>query len=110
MSANKTLLARQKSRERDVTVGSHAYTIRRPKPAEMLQDMTRMDLVRRFVVGWDLKNIDLVPGGTPDPEPFDSALFADYVEDDPELWQPLADAVLGFWREYLAAKETAAKN
>lgn len=110
MSNNKTLTARIRAREKDVPVGGHVFTIRRPKPAEMLIDMTRMDLVCRFVVGWDLKNMDLVPGGTPEAEPFDPALFADYVEDDVNLWSPLAQAVLDEWHGYLDAKETAAKN
>lgn len=110
MSENKTLTARMRARETVVPVNGHQFTIRRPKPAEMLADMTRMDLVRRFVVGWDLKNIDLVPGGTPEPEPFDAALFADYVEDDETLWQPLAQSVLDAWHGYMAAKDGAVKN
>jgi hypothetical protein len=105
-----TLQARLRARERNVEVGGHVYTIRRPKPAEMLTDQSRMDLVCRFVVGWDLKNNDLVPGGTPDPEPFEAALFADWVEDDASLWQPLAEAILADWAAYVAAKEAAAKN
>lgn len=107
---NKTLQARLRARERDVTVGAHVYTIRRPKPAEMIGDQTRMDLVRRFVVGWNLTGADLAPGGTPEPEPFDPDLFADWVEDDTTLWAPLADAILADWRAYVAAKDDAAKN
>ncbi len=110
MSDNKTLQARLRSRERNVTVGGHVFTIRRPKPAEMLEDMTRMELVRRFTVGWDLKNMDLVPGGLPDPEPFDPALFADFVEDDMDLWGPLSEAISADWAAYLAQKAATEKN
>lgn len=107
---NKTLQARLRARERNVTVAGHVFTIRRPKPAEMIVDQTRMDLVRRFVVGWDLTNADLIPGGVPEPEPFDSDLFADWVDDNADLWAPLADAILAEWRAYVAAKDDAAKN
>lgn len=110
MSENRTLVARIKSREKQVEVNGHVFTIRRPKPAEMLSDMSRMDLVRRFVVGWDLRNIDLVPGGLPEPEPFDPALFADYVDDDISLWQPLSEAILAEWRLHQESREAAAKN
>lgn len=110
MSENKTLAARLKSREKVVPVKGRHFTIRRPKPAEMVTDMTRLDLVRRFVVGWDLLNLDLVPGGLPDPEPFDPDLFADYVEDDSDLWLPLSDAIRAAWLEYLAERERVEKN
>ena len=110
MEANKTLAARLRARESSVTVAGHAYTIRRPKQAELRADMTRMEMVRRFVVGWDLTNADLVPGGLPDPEPFDAALFADWVDDQPTLWEPLYEAVIGAWNAHEAAREAAAKN
>jgi hypothetical protein len=107
---NRTLEARLRARERRVEVGAHVYIIRRPKPAEMLTDMTRMDLVRRFVVGWTLTNADLQPGGTPDAEPFDADLFADWIDDNPDLWEPLADAFIDDWRAWVAAREAAVKN
>lgn len=110
MVDNKTLTARLKSRERIVAVGGHTFTVRRPKTAEMVHSMTRLDLVRRFVVGWNLTNLDLVPGGTPDPEPFDADLWADYIEDNARLWPPLADAILEMWNAHLAARGEAEKN
>lgn len=111
MSApSRTLLARQRARERRVEIGGHAYTVRRPRAAEMANDMTHFELARRFVCDWDLKQSDLIPGGGPDPEPFESALWADWLEDEPDLWQPLSAAILELWREYVAAREDAAKN
>lgn len=110
MAQNATLVARQKARERKVIVNGHAYTVRRPKAAEMLEDQRRIDLAKRFVVDWDLKQSDLIPGGNPEPEPFDAALFADWLDDDEDLWQPLSQAILDFWTEYRAAREADAKN
>jgi hypothetical protein len=110
MADSKTLEARRKAREKVVEIGGHAYTIRRPKPAEMLENMTRIELVRRFTVGWDLTNADLVPGGDPEPEPFVADLFADYVDDMPELWGPLSEAIQAEWSAYLEMKATVTKN
>lgn len=110
MPDNKTLAARLKARERAVEACGHTFTVRRPKAAEMALGMTRIEMVRRFTVGWDLKNIDLVPGGTPDPEPFDADLWADYLEDNDDLWPPLSEAILGLWTEHRAAREAAEKN
>lgn len=110
MSDNKTLQARLRARERAVTVKGHVYTIRRPRAAEMMVPMTGLEMVCRFTVGWDLKTSDLVPGGLPDPEPFDPALFRDYVEDDVEMWQPLVEAIREDWGRYVAAQGEAEKN
>jgi len=107
---NATLKARLRARERIVEVDGRSYTIRRPKPAEMLGDMTGMDLVRRFVVGWNWTNADLMPGGTPEPEPFDADLFADWIDDSPDLWEPLSAAILADWRAWVATREVAGKN
>ena len=110
VETNKTLHARRRSRERDVPVGAHTYTVRRPKVAEMLEGMTRIELARRYTVGWSLSNLDLVPGGTPDPEPFDLELWSDWLEDDETLWEPLSNAILALLKEHQEAKAAAAKN
>lgn len=110
MPMNRTLEARLRARERQVAAGGHSFTVRRPKAAEIIDGLDGLDAVRRFTVGWNLTNADLVPGGNPDPEPFDAALFADYVEDNPELWPPIAEAIVAMWREHEDRKAADAKN
>jgi len=107
---NRTLEARLRARERKVTAGGHEFTVRRPKAAEIIEGLDGLDLVRRFTVGWNLTAADLVPGGNPDPEPFDPALFADYIEDNPELWPPIAEAIVALWREHEERKAADRKN
>lgn len=109
-AVSKTLEARRRARQRDIVVGAHTYTITRPRAADMVRDMTRIDLINRFVVGWSLCNADLVPGGDPEPEPFDAELFADWVADQPDIWVPLAEAILEEWNRYAAAQEATEKN
>lgn len=105
-----TLEARLRAREKRVTVDGHTFTIRRPKAADLIQPLNGLDLVRKFTVGWDLLGSDLVPGGNPEPEPFSPELFADYVEDTPSLWEPLASAINDMWREHESRIELDAKN
>ena len=107
---SKALIARRRSREMDVELNGHTFTITRPKMADMAHDLTRIELVKRFTVGWDLKNIDLVPGGSSDVEPFDPDLFADYIEDEDSLWTPLSQAIIDMWVKHIDARGESVKN
>lgn len=102
----------RRARERVVEVAGRRFTLRRPTDAEamLLGEQTGLDLVRRYITGWDLREIDLIPGGGPDPVPFDAALWADWVDDQPALWAPLAEAIVTAYREHADAREGAAKN
>lgn len=94
-----TLLEKlKKSRESIVEVDGMKYTIRRPTEAEQViffnQDkINALEMVRLFVVDWNLQEIDLISGGSPVPVPFNADLWAEYVDDKPELWKPLSDAI-----------------
>lgn len=94
-------------------VEGHTYTLRRPTPAEAigLADSTGLDLVHRFVVGWDHTELSLgFPGGTDRPEPFDADLWVAYVDRHPVLWKPLAESILDAYAVRRTALEDAAKN
>lgn len=102
----------RRARETRVDAGGWTFTIRRPTDAEVigLNATSPMDLVRRFVVGWNLKEIDVVPGGAPEPTPFDPDLWTEWVADQPQLWEPLSTAVLDGYKRHVEAREDAAKN
>lgn len=106
------LAKRRAARETVVEAGGHKFTLRRPTAYERVGfgGATPFDLVCRFVVGWDLTGLDLVPGGDPTPAPFDSELLADYLADQPQLWEPLTHALAGLITDHDAALEAAAKN
>lgn len=112
MSAEQLIERIRAARQRAVTVGGHAYTIRRPTDAEAIElsESDGLTLIRRFVVGWDLAEIDLVPGGGPEPAPFDPALWAEWVADQPDVWAPLAIAIRAAYHDHAKAREDAAKN
>lgn len=104
------LLAKmRKAREVAVEVDGRRFTVRRPTDMEAARLANSGDLLD-FVVGWDLKEIDLVPGGTPDPVAFDAGLFREWVADRPELWQPLTDAVREAYAAHVRQREDRAKN
>lgn len=89
----------RRCRESVVEAGGHQFTIRRPTEAEQAElhfggKTSLLDLVRRFVVGWDLQELDLVPGGSPVAVPFDPEVWAEWVNDQPDLWKPISDGVL----------------
>lgn len=104
------LIARmRKARELDVEAGGRRFTVRRPTDMEAARLANGGDLLD-FVVGWDLKEIDLVPGGGPDPVPFDGALFREWIADRPDLWQPVTDAVREAYAAHVRQREDRAKN
>jgi hypothetical protein len=106
------LAKRRASRETVVEAGGHKFTLRRPTAYERVSigDTASFDLLCKFVVGWDLAVIDLVPGGDPAPAPFDAALLADYLADTPKLWEPLTGALLKSITDHDATLEATAKN
>lgn len=106
------LAKRQASRETVVEAGGHKWTLRRPTAYERAFDVdkTKFELICGLIVGWDLTELDLVPGGSPVPAAFDRDLLADYMGDHPELWKPLIDAREEIIKAHNAALEAAAKN
>lgn len=102
----------RKAREFGVPVNGNTYTVRRPTDADVmnLPTGTAVEFVHRFVVGWDLTEMQVIPGGGPDPVPFDPELWAAWVDDRPEVWEPLAKALLEAYQAHRAAREADQKN
>lgn len=102
----------RRARESSVEVDGHRFTVRRPTDAEAvtLGACTPLELVRQFVVGWNLREIDLIPGGSPVEAVFTADLWAEYVADQPQLWGPLSQEILEAYGRHASARETAEKN
>lgn len=105
----------RKARESAVEVGGHKFTIRRPteaEQAEMYKDakFSYLDMVRRCVVGWDLQEIDLIPGGNAIALPFNTELWVEYVSDHSELWSDLSNAIMQSISAHKAKEERAEKK
>lgn len=114
MSAN--LIERiKKARQTTVKVGEIIIICRRPTPlerAEMTGGKIMMrEVLTKFVDGWEnVKEVDLVPGGTGEAVPFSAELFSEWVSDHPESWGVISDAVVQGFKRHEEALELAAKN
>ena len=104
----------RRAREIGVEAAGHKFTVRRPTDEEALafsnEETTLLSVVKRFVVGWDLCEIDLIPGGGADKQAFDADLFGEWVADQPDVWEPLGKAILDAYRAHAEKREAAAKN
>jgi len=113
---SKDLLSRLRA-ARGTRIPSRGVTFigRRPtamEMAEMRSGVVRQgDLITRFITGWEgLREMDLVPGGGPDPVPFDAELFAEYIADHPEHWENIVKGVRDEYDAYEARLEESLKN
>jgi hypothetical protein len=102
----------RRARESTVEAGGHVFTIRRPTDADAMSlgDASVMDIVRRFVVGWTLKEIDLIPGGSPVDAAFDAEAFGEWVSDQPEVIGTLSTAIVSAYQAHAQKRSDAEKN
>lgn len=106
----------RKARQSSVQCGAYVFTITRPTDLDVVEMQTAgrlalKDMLARFVVGWSgVRELDLIPGGSPEPAAFSTEVFVEFVADRPHLWAPLNDAILGAYRAHEAALEAAEKN
>lgn len=105
----------RKARESVIDVGGRKFTIRRPSEAEQAElykdpKFSQLEFVRRCVVGWDLEEIDVIPGGNAVALTFNSELWVEYVNDKSELWKPISDAIKAAISAHNAEAERAEKK
>jgi hypothetical protein len=102
----------RKAREFVIEANGHKFTARRPTDCDAieLKGIAPVEFVRRFVIGWDFVELDVIPGGGPDSVVFDSDLWAEWVADHPELWEPLAIPIMDAYRRHTEQREASAKN
>lgn len=101
----------KKSRESQVEAGLFNFTVRRPTDMEVAnmggEIIREGDIMRRFVVGWDVKELDIIPGGTGVAIPFETELFIEWVADKPNLWEPLTKAITTAYETHRASVDDA---
>ncbi len=100
-----------RARETQVEAGGHIFIIRRPTALDVARmqvagQQFTIDQAVRYLSGWDKVNeIDLIPGGVPEPLDFDSDLCAAWVFDRPDLWEPIVTGVVDAYRRHEEAQE-----
>ena len=104
----------RKAREIGIETAGRKFKIRRPTDEEAVRigqdNLDMVGIVKRFTAGWDLAELDLIPGGGPEKVPFDADLFGEWVADHPEVWEPLASGIMAAYKEHADRREAAAKN
>lgn len=102
----------RRARETVIEANGRRFTVRRPTDEEMagLADASLIDVARRFTIGWEFTEIDLVPGGSAVPLPFDADAFGEWIADQPEYWLPLGEAVMAAYKMHIDRRESAVKN
>jgi hypothetical protein len=96
-----TLLAKlKKSRQTEFQVGGYSFTTRRLTDfdlGEILEvgSINAKNLCKKCVVGWNLTELDLIPGGDPLPAPFDAELFIEWVSEHDNIWKALYGHIWG---------------
>jgi len=79
--------------------------------AESGGKMAQRDILIKFVDGWSgVTELHLVPGGTTDPVPFSTEVFAEWVADNTDAWGPICNAVVEGYTRHQASLEETAKN
>lgn len=102
-----------RARESTVTAGGRTFVIRRPTPGEiatMPEDSHFLDFVKKFVVGWDLKEIDVDPGGTDVAIPFHRGLWEAWIVDQQAIYVELAEKIKAAIDAHNAKLEADEKN
>lgn len=103
----------RKARETRVTDGKFTFVVRRPTDLEMLKFAQSKDPAEllRFVVGWEgVTELDLYPGGGPEPVPFDPESCREWLSDRIETFGKITDAVMSAYEAHQKAQGLAEKN
>lgn len=111
---SKNLIERiRKARLKTIESGGKKFIVRRPTDLEAAEffagKISRVDLVKQYVTGWEgITEADLVNGGSADPAPFSPELWAEWIVDQPDHWQPIVDGVLTAYEDH--AKDAAERK
>lgn len=116
----------RRARRREVTIGRFTFSVEQPTELRLfglVNDASSVDapdarnllangrIVKAAVIGWKgVRERDIVSSGTDDEEPFRRDLFEAWIEDRPDLWNPIVDAVFDMRRAAIEARQADEKN
>jgi len=113
---SKELIAKlRKSREFEVAVGTITFICRRPTDGDAVawhrDGASFSDLTKRCVIGWSgVTENDITGNGVNDPADFSPELWAEWVVDRSDFWEPLATKILDAYQRHAAEVEERRKN
>lgn len=117
MAASPLLARLIAARESWIECGRLGFKLRRPTEMELIR-MRRgdrielgLDAIRRCVADWKgVTEADLIPSGGDAAVPFDGELYGAWIEDHPELWQPISDRLYDLIEAHARTLESEQKN
>lgn len=81
------------SRETIVEAGGWKFTIRRPTGMALARSESSDALLRSAVIGWEIPEHEVVPGGGPEPAKWDVDACMEFLEDRPTLYSEILDRI-----------------
>ena len=97
-----------------VTHNGHDITLiyRRPTPMESSFDgLDNKALLRNFAQGWEgMQESDLLPGETNEPLEFSLMLYREFIDDNPQHWQPVLDEIAAACKQFTDRLEDQTKK
>lgn len=111
----------RRARETEIESCGHKFTIRRPTEMDIAElklsgfidsdgTFNKKELMRRFVVGWNLTEVDVIPGGTGEVVAFDSDSFVEWVSDKSELWGDIITAIIESYSNHQKSQADTVKK
>jgi hypothetical protein len=100
------------SRQSKVVVDKYEFLITRPTDMDMVMLAGRDNeyVLKKFVIGWNLKEIDIIPGGSAIDIAFDPELFYEWVADHSELWNDILEAILDAYKKHRGSLDDLEKK
>lgn len=104
-----------KARQSEVKLDGHTFIISRPTDVDALtlyEDGSKhVDIARRFVIDWrDVTESDVVPKGSAKEIEFNAEIWSAWLDDTPEFWVPIGDAIIDAYSNHTLKREAASKN
>ena len=105
----------RQARESGMDLDGFRFKLIRPTIEQMVNlkaaGFAQLDLAKDYVIGWDnVREVDLVKGGSTDPAEFSREAWHEWLADHPEWWMPIGQEVLALFNRHTEAKADAAKN
>lgn len=106
---------RDKRRQKLDIDGGFSIVFSRPSDEEMVKaiaaDYTLLEYAQHFVVDWiDVKESDVLRGGSSDRVDFTRAAWVEVLADQPEWWAQIGNAIIESHTKYRQAKGETVKN
>jgi hypothetical protein len=114
--SNLSLIERlKKLREFVVEIDEFKFTLSRPSDLDIIElrgrDLPQSQILKRYVKDWgEMKESQIISGGTPEKIDFDSELFIEWIADKPNLIRELVHEIITAYQTHSESLDIAIKK